>query len=175
MDKIVETVTPNIFRVAYHGDMSCVWAYYDFDLDRYMLNIQSDCGNASYRWTETPNSESFLHLMARCDECYMFSKLFEPSVVDPDMTVQAIREYLDDEDSEDALADLRDLLEEYGGASVDYTARLIDEWAEENSVQIESAWEYIAVDYTGNEKKIIRIFEDYVKPKIKERLAEADR
>lgn len=165
-------MTPNIFRVAYHGDMRCAWAYFDFDLDLYTLSIQSDCGNAAYRWSATPGSESFLHLMARCDEGYMFSKLFEPSVVDADMTVQAIAEYLDDEDYEDALADLRDILDQYSCASVDYTARLIDEWVGDNDVPFENAYEYIAVDYTRCEKRIIRIFEEYVKPKIKEWLEE---
>ena len=120
---ILEKQTPRILRIAYHQEQddphygSCLWAYFDFDLDRYMMNIQSDCGNESYRWVETPKTESFLHLMARINDDYLINKLFTPSELDVDETLAEVREWLgigEDEDFQrDGLTDdERDALEE---------------------------------------------------------------
>ena len=116
----IETITPRIVSIAYHqekGDThygSCLWAYFDFDLDRYMLNIQSDCGNAAYRWYETPDSESFLHLMARINEDYLINKLFDPEEIDVKATMERIREAmnLDDIEDEDEREDAETYLQE---------------------------------------------------------------
>lgn len=192
----LDVLKPNIVRIAYHqesGDPhygSCLWAYYDFDLDRYMLNIQSDCGNAAYRWVETPGSESFLHLMARCDDGYMTQKLFgDPEQVDTDATIDKARERLgigsDDDymleldqderqEREDALYDLSERMNEYGSPSHDAVSAILVEWAEDNDVDIDCIYECVVTDYTAMQKRIIQIFSEYIRPRIRELLKGGD-
>lgn len=192
----LDVLTPNIVRIAYHqerGDPhygSCLWAYYDFDLDRYMLNIQSDCGNAAYRWVETPGSESFLHLMARCDDGYMMMKLFgPPELVDKDATVDEVREQLGignkedymlelDEDErqkrEDAIQELSDTMDEYGGVSQDAADAILTEWANDNDMDIDCIWECVATDYSALQYRIVQIFKDHIQPKIRELLKDGE-
>lgn len=76
---MIEIQKPVIVRVAYHQDHSdkdygsCLWAYYDFDLDGGILTVQSDCGYYYYRWPERGNE--FLCLMARVHSDYLEEKL----------------------------------------------------------------------------------------------------
>lgn len=185
----IEALKPNIVRIAIHQEKSdphygsCLWGYYDFDLDRYMLNIQSDCGNAAYRWYETPDSESFLHLMARIDDDYLINKLFECEIVDVSATVAEVRErlgigedeyYQDDsltdeerEEREEALEELKGLLNDvswsYGAAQY-----AIDNWNADHDFEIDCVYECVATDFTAWQKRIVEIFRDYVQPKIRE-------
>ena len=78
----VNIVKPNMLCLEYRQEKedkdygSCLWARFTFNLDRYELTITSDCGNYGYKWVETPKSESFLELMARCDEGYILDKIY---------------------------------------------------------------------------------------------------
>ena len=54
---------------------SCLWAVITFDLDRYSMTAESDCGNYAYCWVPTPKSESFLHLMCRIEADYLLGKI----------------------------------------------------------------------------------------------------
>lgn len=187
----VETQKPNIVRVAYHqepGDPlygSCLWAYFDFDLDRYMLNIQSDAGNAAYRWCETPESESFLRLMARIDDDYLIYKLFREEEVDVDATIDNVREwigigededYMDDsltederEEREQALEELEGTLEEYGHVTESVAAHILEDWSFDHSdFEICDIWERVVTDFSAWQKRIVQIFADYVQPTIRE-------
>lgn len=189
----IEALKPNIVRIAIHqeqGDLhygSCLWGYYDFDLDRYMLNIQSDCGEAAYRWYETPDSESFLHLMARIDDDYLMNKLFKDDEVDVSATVAKVREYLgigEDEDYQDdeltpwqreereeALEELEGLLEDvclsYGA-----TQKALVDWNDDHDFDIDCIYESVVTDYTAWQKRIVEIFRDYVQPRIREIIRE---
>lgn len=185
----IEALNPNIVRIAIHQEPddprygSCLWGYYDFDLDRYMLNIQSDCGNASYRWCETPDYESFLHLMARIDDDYLINKLFKCEEVDVSATVAEVREWLgigEDEDYQDddltdeereereeALDELEGLLEDVS-ASYGATMKALEDWNYDHDFQLDCAYERVVTDYTAWQKRIVEIFRDYVQPKIRE-------
>ena len=182
----IEVQTPNIVRIAYHqepGDPhygSCLWGYYDFDIDRYMLNIQSDCGNAAYRWHETPGSESFLHLMARINDDYLMNKLFKDEEVDIDATVAEVREYLgigEDEDYQDdgltawereereeALVELEGLLAEC--TSEGHAMRIVEDWNSDNDMGLDCAYERVVTDYTAWQKRIVQIFKEHIQPEI---------
>lgn len=187
----IEALRPNIVRIAIHqeqGDShygSCLWGYYDFDLDRYMLNIQSDCGDAAYRWCETPDSESFLHLMARINDDYLMNKLFKAEEVDVSATVAEVREHLgigedwqDDsltdeerEEREEALTELEGLLEDVSG-SYGAVQKALEDWNYDHDFCVDCIYEDVATDYTAWQKRIVEIFRDYVQPKIREIIKE---
>lgn len=187
----IEALKPNIVRIAIHqekGDPhygSCLWGYYDFDIDRYMLNIQSDCGEAAYRWCETPDSESFLRLMARIDDDYLMNKLFKAEEVDVSATVAEVREHLgvgddwqDDsltdeerEEREEALEELEGLLEDVSG-SYGAVQKALEDWNYDHDFDIDCIYEDVATDYTAWQKLIVEIFRDYVQPKIREIIKE---
>lgn len=170
----IEALKPNIVRIAIHQERndphygSCLWGYYDFDIDRYMLNIQSDCGEAAYRWSETPDSESFLQLMARIDDDYLMDKLFKAEEVDVSATIDEVRERLDvDEEQEEALEELKGLLE---GVSESYGAvlKVLEDWDTDHDFKLDCVYECVVTDFTAWQKRIIEIFRDYVQPKIRE-------
>lgn len=187
----IEALKPNIVRIAIHQEQgdphygSCLWGYYDFDIDRYMLNIQSDCGEAAYRWCETPDSESFLHLMARIDDDYLMNKLFKAEEVDVSATVAEVREHLgvgddwqDDsltdeerEEREEALEELEGLLEDVSG-SYGAVQKALEDWNYDHDFDIDCIYEDVATDYTAWQKRIVEIFRDYVQPKIREIIKE---
>lgn len=185
----IEALKPNIVRIAIHQEQtdphygSYLWGYYDFDLDRYMLNIQSDCGDAAYRWCETPDSESFLHLMARIDDDYLINKLFKAEEVDVSATVAEVREWLgigEDEDCQDdsltdeereereeALEELERLLNDVS-QSYGIVAKTLVDWNDDHDFDIDCIYECIVTDFTAWQKRIVEIFRDYVQPRIKE-------
>ena len=187
----IEALKPNIVRIAIHQEKddphygSCLWGYYDFDIDRYMLNIQSDCGEAAYRWCETPDSESFLHLMARIDDDYLMNKLFKAEEVDVSATVAEVREHLgvgddwqDDsltdeerEEREEALEELEGLLEDVSG-SYGAVQKALEDWNYDHDFDTDCIYEDVATDYTAWQKRIVEIFRDYVQPKIREIIKE---
>lgn len=188
----IEVQNPNIIRVAYHqepGDHlygSCLWAYYDFDLDKYMMNVQSDCGNAAYRWCATPKTESFLKLMARMnDDTYLLEKLYgDPKRVDVDATIKELREWLgigEDEDLKDesisdddreemeaALEWLEGLLEDHSFLDKDTAEAIIENWNNEHEYELDAVYERIVTDYTAWEKRVVQIFIEHIRPKIAE-------
>lgn len=191
----IEALKPNIVRIAIHQEQndphygSCLWGYYDFDLDRYMLNIQSDCGNAAYRWCETPDSESFLHLMARINGDYLMNKLFKAEEVDVSATVAEVREWLgvgkdedyqDDsltdeerEEREEALEGLERLLND-APQSYGTVERTLFDWNDDHDFDIDCIYERIVTDFTAWQKRIVEIFWNYVQPKIREVIKEPE-
>ena len=182
----VEAEQPNIVRISFHQDPgdpnygSCIWAYFDFDLDKYMLNVQSDCGNAAYRWVATPDSESFLHLMARINDDYLLYKLFDPKQVDVDATISEVQQWLeayellddDHEEREEALVELEDIL--CGADSASEAAQFIDNWCDVYGFLMDCSYDFVMTDFSASQKRIVQIFADYVQPKIQEIVREAE-
>lgn len=182
----VEVQNPNIIRIAYHQEHSdpnygsCLWAYYDFDLDEYMLNIQSDCGDASYCWVATPETESFLHLMARIDENYLINKLYRETNVNIDAALAEVKDWLgigededyqldlSDDEREEELEELKELFDERGNISPDAAGHILEEWNSDHGFDLDCVWECVVTDFTACEKRVVQIFRDYIQPKIEE-------
>ena len=97
----VSTRTPPLISLYFcqeSGDPdygSCLWAVFNFDLERYELSITSDCGNYAYGWVPTHKSESFMHLMARLDSGYLLDKLASPCVINEEATFEAVKELME--------------------------------------------------------------------------------
>lgn len=182
----IEVQKPNIIRVAYLPDPdekeypACTWAFFDFDTEEWLLNIQSDIGNYAHGWP-VGKGETFLELCARMSDDYLEKKLFHENytVFDKDATIQNFREYFEEcefseERMESLLEDLRYKLDEYDlEECVPLAEYLVDEWNNENDIGIDCAWEHVESDLTAWQKRIVRIFVEHIQPKLREMLKEA--
>lgn len=177
-------MTPNIIRFTYRqekGDKgygSCLWANFDFDVDSYDLSIHSDCGCYGYGWAVTP-SEPFLKLMARIHGDYLLNKMCSESMVDWQATREALCDAIEDMDPDEdeynkAIEDLDYLAYEYDlEDDIGVCTVYIEKWNEEH-FRLDDVYEYVRTDYTGDEKKIVSVFRDYIQPAIREYLKEED-
>ena len=92
---------PKIITLLYRQEKSdsdygsCLWARFYLDTQNYTMSIESDCGNYSYGWYPTPDSESFLHLLCRMDGGYLRDKLAERTIVDGDATWNALKDMIE--------------------------------------------------------------------------------
>lgn len=184
MAKVVNR-TPRIISLYFRqekGDPdygSCLWAVFNFDLERYELTITSDCGNYVYGWTPTPNSESFMHLMARLDSGYLLDKLASQCVIDVEATFKAVKELMSDWgvdfSEQDRWGDPVFDMEEIKNLCDQNTEQEVFDSLKKkfHSTSMEDCenydlWCCIKKDFTVNAKKIVQIFMDYIKPKCKE-------
>lgn len=161
-----------------HDYGTCLWARFYLDLKNYTLAVESDCGNFTYGWVPTPNSETFLQLLARMGEDYLLSKISNKSVIDGDATAEEMQElvkefsecehiYLSNWDMEqiaDACyhhSDERDLVEAELDTVVSFDLRKA---LESDTYYLYSA---VAKDYPAGAKKIVEVFANYIKPVLK--------
>lgn len=177
--------TPNIISFHFQqerGDPdygSCLWAVFNFDLDRYELSITSDCGNYAYGWVPTLHSESFMHLMARVDGGYLLDKISKRNIINGDETFNAVKQLINDygidpseaNEYDEPIIDLsaiRECCDGDTGSDVILALqnRFMDTPMEDCDVS--DLWECICMDFTANSKKIAQIFIDYIRPKCKE-------
>lgn len=176
---------PEIIRIVYRqepGDPhygSCLWAIFDLDPGRGMLNIQSDCGNYAYRWPE--RGEDFLKIFPRTTDGYFLEKLCgKPQDVDTEATIKRIREYL--EEMEIPKSRRKRLIEHLESTFSEYTLDdelslaqfLVDEWNSDYDVEIDQAWELVETDYGACQKRIVDIFQKHVVPEIEKIIAEGE-
>lgn len=174
---------PEILRFIYRqesGDPhygSCLWAIFDLDPGRGMLNIQSDCGNYAYRWPE--RGDSFLELLCGMSEDYLIGKLCgKPQEFDEERTIDSISEYLDDMEVSDgkkrkAIENLKTTLSGYTLVDAPEVAQfVIDEWNDEEGLEIDCAWELTVNKYGAWQKRIVNIFIEHIAPEIGRAIAE---
>ena len=169
---------PCITRISYRqekGDSdygTCLWADFEFDTINYRLQIMSDCGNYSYQWVPTPGKESFFGLCRRFDPGYLLSKLSRESEINIKATAKNIVEYIYwNMDYSSCLEDGWEELLEIELSDCETDAEIEDyikELAKKRNVDIGhyEAWECIEKDYPAGAKRIVKIFETYIKPKI---------
>lgn len=149
---------------------SCLYARFYFNLDKYELTIISDCGNYGYKWVETPDTESFLELMARCGSDYIIRKIYgKPDEFDYDTTIECIRDYIGDDNCEmmEEFERIKTTIEsEYIPDTGQEFVRMFDE--ENYNGTFCNTFELPVYVYPYDVKKICKIFEESIKPKIKE-------
>ena len=157
---------------------SCLWARFYLDTDNYTLSIESDCGNYSYGWTPTHKTESFLHLLARIGPDYLLGKIAPLDTVDGDTTWENIEDAVKEAaEYEDIHLDLTTWEDVKASCHISNDGRDImdalkdalpsDLW---DAMDIDWLWGCIERDYSAQAKRIVSIFDTYIKPKVKELL-----
>lgn len=173
----VNKIIPNIVCIEYKQEEedkdygSCMYARFYFNLDRYELMIISDCGNYGYKWYETPNSESFLELMARCEKGYVLEKIYgNADIFDYEATKDCLYStYFDDREDIEKLNEIFESMEFDEPETGNDFLRRFDE---ENDGYFIDTFEFPVYRYPSNALKIVSVFENNIKPKIKEILGE---
>lgn len=157
---------------------SCLWAWFYIDTKNYTLSIESDCGNYVYGWVPTPNSESFLHLLARLNEDYLLSKISDPTVIDRKATaaeiLEMVKEIADakcielDEWEQEQISDAcyrqnneRDLVDAVLDAVISTEVRKALE------LDIYNLYASVTKTYPANAKRISKIFHKHIRPVIR--------
>lgn len=174
---IVNEIKPNILCLEYRQEKtdkdygSCLWARFMFNLDRYELSITSDCGNYGYKWVETPSSESFLELMARCNDGYMLDKLYgHEDIFDYEATKERIYDYFgEDEEDKEKLDEIFEEMEIYGGGA-DSSSEFMRVFEDNNNNDFCDVWELLQYVYPSNALKIVEVFNNCIQPYIKKLL-----
>lgn len=158
---------------------SCLWAIFDLDPGRGLLNIQSDCGNYAYHWPE--RGIDFLKLLAgNMTDSYLLGKLCgKPKEFNAEATVETVREYLKDaEYNKDeqknrlfidrAVKRLESEFSEYDLSDEPGIAEFIlDNWNSDNNMEIDCAWELVEKEYGAWQKRIVAIFKEHIAPEIR--------
>ena len=177
----VENRTPNIVSLYFQqekGDPdygSCLWAIFNFALDRYELSITSDCGNYAYGWVPTPHSESFMHLIARIDSGYLLDKIATQKILNTGETFKAVKQLISDygvdpselNEYDEPTIDLsvvKSCCEESIPPEVIFALRNTFRGTPMEDCDDGDLWGCICMDFTANAKKIVQIFIDYIKP-----------
>ncbi len=157
---------------------SCMWARFYFDLRNYTLSIESDCGTYSYGWVPTPNSESFLHLMGRINKDYLLNKISSRTDVDCKEAEKAVLALLHTYNEDGLFTDDDDPVWEsvhfaccYGESEFGMLEAIMDALGNtvfEGHVSREQIADCICTDYPAGAKKIAQVFQDHIKPVIRE-------
>ena len=169
----VKEIIPNILCFEYREDKdygTCLWARFMFNLDRYEMTITSECGIYGYKWRETPDSESFLELMAKCDKEYILNKIYgKADIFDYDATKEHIYECCCHDDEDKAILDriFENIEWDYEPNEVIDFMRKFDE---ENDGYFSGTWEFPQYKYPADAIKIVSVFDECIRPKIKEKL-----
>lgn len=171
---IVEIEKPQIVTFSYRQTRddadygSCMWARFHFDTVAYTMFIESDCGSYSYGWVPTPKSESFLHLMARCEGEYILGKISSMSKVDIDGTFTNLVELLSDEEyDEGQWRCIRDSIDQPCAEMI--AQEVLDSIPFHTTCMPKESdiYECIQYDYPARAKKIAEIFEKHIVPAIR--------
>lgn len=170
----VEERSYNVLCLEYWQDRidadygSCLWARFYFNLDKFELSIQSDCGYYGYKWPVT-KSETFFELLGRINKYYFKEKLCgQPSVFDYDKTKEvAFDWFADHEESELRLDRIFRDMEDDGEPSTGLEfVRMFEEYDEDSFFS--DIFELPAYRYTADQNKICQVFTDYIQPKIRD-------
>lgn len=72
-----------------------------------------------------------------------------------------------------ALRDLKYALGKYGSEiETGVCQKIISDWNDENNLDLDDVWELPQMEYTAQQKRIVRIFTEYIQPKIRKYLKE---
>lgn len=176
-----EITRPEIIRFAYYqesGDKnfgSCLWAFFDCDIQNNALSVSSDCGNYAYSYWAVKGD--FIGFLAGLSRDYIANKLLgNPKRISFDGTRESIRQALEDNDDYEAeeLAEMLDeLMEEIEEHDPDHDHgaiyKAVEEWLDNYEIDL-TAEDLIELDWTPQQKRIIKIFVTCIQPEMRKYL-----
>lgn len=171
---------PQIITLEYHQEETdydygtCLWAKFKFDLAHCELKIASACGNYSYEWIAT-EKEPFLNFLLRVNDDYLLDKLSSKTAVNASETWNHMYEYVKGLiEKSDAYFSHEDW-DDIKFACVNTNKhRVFNEIREK--LEVAPIYEYvedsdirknIITDYPSDAYTIVRIFEQHIKPALK--------
>ena len=176
----VNEIPVNIRCIEYRQDRedadygSCLYARFYFNLNKCELSIISDVGNYSYCWGKADN-ETFFELMSRISGSYLIGKLCgSPKEFDYEVTKAHMYDYWGEEERDREILDrIFENLEYEDGVekSADIFLMKFDENNYDDNPShsyVCDVWEMCQYSYTPWQKRICKIFVDYIQPKIRE-------
>lgn len=177
---VVREIPVNILCLEYRQDKedadygSCLYARFYFNIDKYELTIISDCGNYAHQWYATPETESFLHFMARITDGYLLGKLCgNPKEFDYEATKQHFYDYADEDEDKKRLDEIFEEIE--SRYIPDNGETFIEMFEQENDGWWHDVWEYPVYEYTADQKRIVKVFKDNIQPVIKNMVKSKER
>lgn len=174
---------PKIITLLYRQEKSdsdygsCLWARFYLDTQNYTMSIESDCGNYSYGWYPTPDSEPFLHLLCRLDSGYLLHKLAERTTIDGDATWSVLEDLVKNtaeceevdldnhewQNLRDVCYHSYDVHDFHSGVTNSLRYTTLDDKIGEFEI-----YECIQMDYDCSVKKIVSVFLTAIVPVLKE-------
>ena len=151
--------------------------YYTLDLDRYQLSISGET-QASYKWVETTEKESFIKLMLRCDKWYLSDKLFE-KVFDIDASIESVKEYIKEHYENEDKHTIKSILSEIDDLLCNdmyFFVNSIENLLQSNDLEVETYDLYDCCEkkYKRWDEKAITYFCEYIKPELRKELESED-
>ena len=145
---------------------SCIWARFYFNLDKYELNITSDCGSYGHKWPADKN-ESFLELMSRSSKDYILRKIYgKADIFDYERTKGRLYElYTEPEDIKQHDYIFEEIESEYIPNEAGDFVRQFDEYNEGYFADTFEMPEYV---YPSDVLRVCGIFEKDIIPVIKQ-------
>lgn len=168
----IKELDTRIIKYRLHDKKNGAIIYYTLDLDKYQLAIQGET-SGSYKWCETPDSESFLDLMIRCDSGYLLNKLFE-RFFDCDKSIKSVKSYIreskffyDKEDQKSCLEEINNIYTDCADSFIGQVFEILKSYnCNYDEYEVYSCMEK---DYKCWDKKAISYFCNNIKPKLRKK------
>ena len=171
----IEELDTRIIKYRLEDPKNGAVIYYTLDLDKYQLSIQGEA-SGSYKWCETPDCESFLELMVRCDKRYLLNKLFN-KVFDCNQSIKNVKRYIkenyefwDKDEEKEIFNDLSEIYTDCAEAFMDKVFEVLNAHPKDwDTYEICCCMEDT---YNYWDKKAISYFCNNIKPKLRKKLGE---
>ena len=179
----VEVKNPNIITILYkqeEGDKdygSCLWADFLIDKENYALHIASDCGDYHHGWLPSAEKQSFLKVLSGFGPDYLLEKLGKRDMVDMGKTyenieklvVKAIKNVKGEYTKGNYLdVDMEQIFEICAERSTDAIVKKVSEELCLTSIDGEiedfEIAECVELEYSTRDKRIVKIFTEYIVP-----------
>ena len=173
----VEKLNNRIIKYRLYDEKSGGVVYYTLDLDKYSLSISGEI-TAEYKWTETPQSESFIKLMLRCSRWYLLNKLFA-KVFDLEKSIVAVQKWIeekeyfvdDDEAKIDCFEAIAVICTRSDEAFMQSVIKALDDYGVEIDGDTEYLlWNRIEKSYKYWAEKSVDLFCEQIKPELEKEL-----
>ena len=171
----IEELNTSIIKYRLHDKKNGAVLYYTLDLDKYQLSIQGEvCG--SYKWCETPDSESFLELMVRCSSGYLVNKLFEKDFSCTE-SIKTVKRYIKEsgffyikEDERNCLREISEICADSPDFFIGQVVNILKDY--NINYDDYEVWSCVEKDYKYWDRKAISYFCNNIKPKLRKRMGE---